>query len=289
MGEERKSVLGLDLSLKEIDGLLSDPDAGAGWSVAAQNMLENKRESILENFRREVRDSKDPGDAIKAILEIPEEEKLGVEMIDLGEVSVRILFARATKCLSTYEVELVGKVLMRMYPNGKGLGDEPWKTMFLANAKKSFPDDVEKMIEAVTEAGIDEKDYIDEVLRDMLLNLTYNVSQGDLTRAILSHKNLLSNISDFYGIDSLDFGEKKRLLKAGDASLAESYRAFKGCGFEYITKAVETYRWLRNNKVIEIGDRIKIVETYDLCEFDRISKRAMNARIRGIAKRLKII
>lgn len=290
MGEEQvkeKSLLRLDLSLEEINNLLSSAD---DLNAGARNMLKDKRELSLKQMSRKVLDSENPRDAIKAILEIPEKEKLREEIIDLGRISVIILFTRAKEHFSTYEVELVGKVLMRMYPDGLGLGKEPWKTMFFANAKKSFPNNTDAMIEEVEKAGIDKQEYIDKVLRHTLSRVLHGTDEEILANTIFEYRNLLSNISNFYGIDNLDWQEEQRLLRAGDILLKRHFESKKTLTNYKLTRAIKVYRWLRNNDVTKIGDRIKIAEIFQECEVvGRISKKLKYIRIRKIARKLKII
>ena len=293
--EGRKSVL----NEKEIDfiaGLVAAGEKGA----QDRTLLDRERGMLVEQ-RFEVIwyewENKRWEKVLDAIKGIPEHLDLNCLMManfsgkpyvaSIARFSVMMLFKNATAYLSAEQVKLVAQVLYRIDPSGSGLGDEPWKGLFLKNAKKSFPDDVEKMIEEAEKAGIEKSEYVSQVLRPMLSHILHGTNEIDLATTLYKRDDLLANIGKFYGVSNLDWQEQQNLLAAGDILM----RGLSGETFSprYLKRAVEVYRWLRNNKAIDIGDRIKIIETYDLFEFDRVSERAKNRKIRGIAKKLKII
>lgn len=215
----------------------------------------------------------------------------------IAQVSIGMLLKNTTKHLTAGQVKLVGRVLMRMYPDGLGLGSEPWKTMFFENAKKSLPNSVGTMIEEVGKAGIDKQEYV-KVLRYTIVGLTQNATQEDLTNAIYSSENFLSYISDFYGVSNLDPGEKARLLKAGDILLGRWYREY---GPQYLERACQIYEWLdkkgiaiyRRSEIVEIRERyIRKVPVWGEIGGAisvRLTEMRIRRIIRGIAKEFNII
>ena len=138
-----------------------------------RNLLGKQRELFVEKRLQEILDAWQArrwGSVLQEILEIQEGTILNLltmpdfygkaRVESLGRLSVIMLLKQATAHLSVEQVKLVNAVLRRINPDGKGLSDDPWKGMFLEMAKKFFPDDVQKMAEAVPEAGIDKDEYM---------------------------------------------------------------------------------------------------------------------------------
>jgi hypothetical protein len=288
---------GSALSLEELDSLIQDQDLSPG----TRDMLWKQRESVVEEMKQKALKRKDPISGIKAILEIPEHEGLGEKIVNLGKISVRVLFWRATESLDAEQVKLVGQVLRRVDPNGNGLRDEPYWTMFLDNGKKSFSDDAQKIIKAMNEVGINKEgqdEYVNEVMRFILLRVLHGTDEEILTDAILNHENLLYYIAKFYGFENLDWEDQQRLLSAGDILLGKWFREY---GPQYLEKACQVYKYL-NEKVTGIDKRymeiVKIREGYLAKKPTRItfgyaiSVKLVEMRIRriirGIAKEFNI-
>ena len=288
------------LEPEEIDfvaGLIPEGKEGASDRI----LLTEQRGLSMQQRLREIWDAWQNRmwkTALDAILKIPERAELSLlnmpdcygdtRLESIARVSAVMLFKNASKHLSVSEVRLVEEVLKRIDENEQGLGNEPWKTLFLENAKKSLPSNAREMVETVGKAGIDGQEYIKKVLTPMISGLTHNAEEEDLVRAIYNHENLLFDIGDFYGIDNLDWAEEQRLLKTGD-TLLERYPDEIPNSI-YLSRAIGVYTWLRNNDIIEIGEgRQEITEIFQECELDRISQKKRDKEIRRIAKRLKII
>ena len=253
MAEEKvngKSFLNW-LSLEEIDDSLLD--VSDDLSGGARHMLKDQRELVLIQMRRKAIISESPIGAIKAILEIPAGEDLDEEIVSLGEISVRILFARAKEHLSVDEVELAGRILKRMYPDGgQGLGDEPWKTMFLENAKKFFPADAEKMVKAVKEAGIDEREYVQviweraiDILSDDEMLLKQVKRNDDFVKIVVYVDEYMHNQSSLH---------EQRLFDIGDILLSQGY-IYAACNVYKTIKQQNFFVDDTRKKIIEIGRR----------------------------------
>lgn len=302
MGEEkekRKSVL-TEGEIDFVAGLIAE-----GKGNEQDNILLSEQIGLLiEQQLREVWDAWQDRKwerVLAGVLKIPERTILAdmpdcygkTELGSIVRVSVMMLLRPDSNYLSVEQVKLVGEVLRRIDENGEELSDEPWKTMFFENAKKSFPPDAMKMVEAVKEAGINEQEYI-KIFRHMILSLIHNANQGDLVEVIYTHNNFFSDIDNFFGISNLDWREKALLLEAGDTFLARWYREDSP---QYLEKACQVYEWL-NEKAVAVYRRVEIVEIRDryltkvpVCGAigDAISSRLSAMKIRRIAKKLKII
>lgn len=290
----KETESGPALNLEELDSLIQDTDL----SDETRSTLKKQRESVVEEMKQKAQKSADPISGIKAILEIPEHEGLGEKIVNLGKISVKVLFWRATESLDAEQVKLVGQVLRRVDPNGNGLSGEPYWTMFLQNGKKSFSDDAQKIIKAMEEVGINKEDqdeYVNEVMHFVLLRILGATSEEVLANAILGHENLLCYIAKFYGFDNLDWQEKQRLLSAGDILLGKSFRDSGDWGPIYLKKACEVYKYLKEE--MAINKRADILEILDKI-LDRctvgskigniICGKWNTMKIRRIAKKLKI-
>ena len=223
---------------------------------------------------------------LEAILKIPADIDLRLlttlDMVSLGRTSLLLLFRDIRRHFTIEEVRTVSQFSRRI---GQGLDKEPLKEMFLNTSKLSFPHNVEKMIETVKEAGIDEKEYRTQVLREIIFQMIYHGTVESFAEKILAHENLLDSVDNLFGFNWLDREQIKLIMKAADHMLTWQTYPRKG-----LKKPARVYEKLRDKGVIVIGrERAEIIELSKKWNSGKISRRKLDRRVDKLVKKLETI
>ena len=282
MGEEKKNKSVLNWS--ETEFLLGSRIANL---PGMSDLVTEQRSLMVEEHFRAIWDAwknRRWEAVLNEILNFPKDREVKIltmpryygdaTLANMARASIAMLFKKAGNVsahLSVEQVQLISKALRRIDEN-RGLGDEPWRTLFFDMAAKNFPSDAEEMIKAVRQAGIDEKEYVNALC--CVIAVILHREDESLANAILNN-HLLSIISKFYGFRNLEQREAQGLLKAGDALLFR----------QYFDRARGVYREIRKQNIVEIGDaREKIIAIQDKYDVGSISRRKRDKQICKIAK-----
>jgi hypothetical protein len=231
---------------------------------------------------------------LDAIKEIPEYVNLCLLAMEkfpgepyvrtMGRLAVAMLFkdAQEKDTGAHFSLEQMKSVVQFLRITDEGLNREPWKAMFLKMAREYFPEHIEKIVEALCEAGIYEQEYLSavwehaiQVLEDdeaLTKELVFeNVGNGRFVELVTYIDKNMHNGSQIHG---------KRFLEIGDTLLAQK-RVYDAC---------QVYKALKKEQNLLIGGtREKIIGISDMYQegnaFFHFSQERMVRKIKGIIKK----
>jgi hypothetical protein len=253
--------------LTEQRGLLMGQRLQEVWGAWQDKKWENVLNAIL----------KIPERACLSLLDMPDcYGKMRVESI--ARVSVIMLFKNVVSHLSAEQVKLVSQVLRR---TESGLNREPWKKMFLEMSRKFFPEYIGKVVEALSETGIYEQEYLNAVWEHAMKVLA---NDEDLTRELIMNKTFVQLVT--YIDEKMNNGSQihgKKLLEVSDALLAR----------DKVYDACQVYKALKKEQSFLIGpgreEIIKISDKYQKGNtFFHFSSQRMLRQIKRVIKQSEL-
>jgi len=253
--------IGKVLNWEEIEALPKNLQQGA-----KRDFINSVKKRAWESW-----DKKEWSNVIEEILRIPEE--IDSELKTMGEAAIFLLFYRVK--IRVKEVKLVGKFLRK---TGTTLSQKPWREKFLEMTKTAgLPYELEKMIEAVGEAGMSREEY-KSVLRETVSRIAEKTETEIVEETRVSMGCLAADLIRYMKKIGIPIdGYKEKFLWIGDNLLARGS----------IEKACEVYKEIQETMSFEASEARKRIMEFHNRYYDRgkISYHRMQKKIKKIAEK----